>query len=304
MKDRQAQLEQNIVAENLAGFFKKIEPYSKLILAGVVALVVGFIAVGLYTSGESQKRSDATLGLLMNNPEVVDEFPETAAAAWSQLFQGNNDLAEGIRLLYQDRDEAETKLSQAIETFTDASRSSKNSLVISRSNFGIAVASESLGKIDEAIEAYKRTAAAAESDQMVEVAEERIKRLSDPQSTGFLAWFSEQDFAPADPSLPPELPGAGALPDLPDLPMDDLEFPGLDLGDKMKASDEPSKPIEGGMELPDETELESDATADDPGNDEPGNDEKAEKSSPETEASSNDSETPPAADEPASDQSE
>jgi hypothetical protein len=296
MKDRQAQLEQNIVAENLAGFFKKIEPYSKLILAGVVALVVLVIAVGLYTSGETQKRSDATLMLLTNNPAVVDEFPGTAAAAWSQLFQGNNDLADGIRLLYQDRDEAETKLSQAIEMFTDASQSSKDGLVISRSNFGIAVALESLGKIDEAIEAYKKTVAANESEQMVEVAQEKIDRLSDADSTQFLAWFSEQDFSPADPSLPPELPGSGALPDLPDLPMDELEFPGMNLSDKMKATETPSKPIEGGMELPDGTEVENPAAGSDA---DPASGEEADKAVPKTETSSGDAVEAPAAEETA-----
>lgn len=247
MKDRQAQLEQNIVAENLGSFFKKIEPYSKLILAGVVALVVVLIAFGLYSSDQSAKRSDATWNLIMENPEVAVKFPNTEPAAWALLFQGNNDLAQGVNSLYQDRDVAETLLTDAKDQFIKAREASKDTIVISRANYGLGMASESLGEINEAIEAYKRTVAADESEQMVKVAQGRIDRLSSADAVDFLIWFGEQDFAPADPSLPPELPGLGALPDLPD-----LELPDLNLGDEMKATDEP---IEGGLQLPDsETE--------------------------------------------------
>ncbi|QEF99891.1 hypothetical protein Mal15_39580 [Stieleria maiorica] len=252
MKDRQAQLEQNIVAENLAGFYKKIEPYSKLILTVLVIVVVGLIGAGLYSSGEVAKRSDATLQLLMENPEVASQYPDTVAAAWSLLFQGNDSLAQGINSLYQDRDEAETLLSQAKDQFSDARSASDDKLLLSRANFGLGMAAESLGEIDEAIEAYKRAVDANESEQMVAVAQERIDRLSNPDTVEFLAWFSEQDFAPADPSLPPELPGASTLPDLPD-----LDLPDLNLGDDMKATEEPAAPIEGGLELPETTEPET-----------------------------------------------
>ncbi|MCA9135318.1 MAG: tetratricopeptide repeat protein [Planctomycetales bacterium] len=248
MKDRQAQLEQNIVAENLAGFFKTIEPYSKLILAAVVAIVVAFIGIGWYSSGQTAKRSDATLSLLVSDPDVATKYPNTPAAAWSILFQANDKLAQGIDALYQDRDEAETLLSEAKNQFIDARAATDEALLVSRASYGLALAAESLGETDDAIAAYKRVVEANESKEMVEVAEERIDRLSDPDTSDFLAWFSEQDFSPADPSLPPELPGASSLPDLPD-----LELPSLNLGDEMKASEEPAGTIEGGLELPETT---------------------------------------------------
>ncbi|KAA5539900.1 tetratricopeptide repeat protein [Roseiconus nitratireducens] len=251
MNERQHQLEHNLVADGLANAYKKIEPYSKLILAGIVAIVVGLIAIGLYTSGQTAKRSDATLQLLMDNPEVAQQYPGTVAAAWSLLYQGNDNLARGISALYTDRDEAETLLAEAKTQFIDARGASNDTILDSRANFGLGMASESLGEIDEAIEAYKRTIDANESEQMVEVAQERIDRLSDPSTKDFIAWFSEQDFSPADPSLPPELPGASSLPELPD-----LDLPELDLGDEMSSSesgeaeDTPAKSLEGGLELP------------------------------------------------------
>jgi tetratricopeptide (TPR) repeat protein len=246
MKERQEQLEHNLVADGLVDFYKKIEPYSKLILAAVVAAVIGLIGLALYSGGQTAKRSDATLNLLMEEPEVSKNYPNTAAAAWSLLFQGNDSLAQGINNLYQDRDLAETMLAEAKERFKEARGATREKIVISRANYGLGLAAESLGEVDEASAAYQGVVDANESEQMVSVAKERMERLVDPQVKEFLAWFSEQDFAPADPSLPPELPGATTLPDLPD-----LELPDLSLGDGMKASDGPAEPVEGGLGLPD-----------------------------------------------------
>lgn len=224
-KDRDQELESNLVGDALANFYKKIEPYSKLILAGFVAIVVSLVGYGIYSSGQAAKRSDATLQLLMNNPEVASQYPGTVAAAWSLLDQGNENLALGIRALYQDRDEAETLLEQARDLFKQARSSSEDVTLVSRANFGVALASESIGEIDEAIDAYEKCIDTNESEQMTEVAQERIDALSLPSNQEFLVWFGEQDFAPADPSTPPELPSSSTLPDLPNLDLPDL---GLD----------------------------------------------------------------------------
>ncbi|MEO1616522.1 MAG: tetratricopeptide repeat protein, partial [Planctomycetota bacterium] len=187
MNDRQAELETNIVADSLGAFFKKIEPYSKLVLAGVVGVIVLLIAYGLYSSNETAKQSDATLQLLMDDPEVAEKYPNTVAAAWSQLFQANSDLANGVNALYQNRDEAESLLTQASEQFESALATSDAVLIQSRANYGIGMAMESLGKIDEAIAAYEKVVAVNESDEMVEVTQERIDRLNDPETGEFLA---------------------------------------------------------------------------------------------------------------------
>ncbi|MEM0925869.1 MAG: tetratricopeptide repeat protein, partial [Planctomycetota bacterium] len=186
MNDRQTQLETNIVADSLGKFFKKIEPYSKVILGGVVAIVVVLIGYGLYRNNETANRSDATLQLLMDNPEVASLYPETTAAAWSLLYQANRDLDNGVRALFDNRDEAESLLTQAAEQFESAIATSDAVLVQSRGNYGIGMAMESLGKLDDAIAAYERVIAANESEEIVEVAQERLDRLKDPASGEFL----------------------------------------------------------------------------------------------------------------------
>ncbi|MCC9601970.1 tetratricopeptide repeat protein [Stieleria sp. JC731] len=257
MNTRQEELENNIVADQLTSFYKKVEPFSKLIVVGVIAVVVGMLGYGFYSSTQTATRSDATFQLLMNNAEVASQYPDTTAAAWSELFQANQNLANGISALYQDRAEAETLLTQAKDEFINARVSSSDSILISRANYGLAIAHESLGETDDAIKAYEACIAAKESENMVEAAEKRIENLKSSNATQFLTWFNEQNFAPADPSLPPELPGASTLPDLPD-----LELPNLDLDSDLdsrfdslrgEASD---KEMTGGIELPEDTTVE------------------------------------------------
>ncbi|MEO1524977.1 MAG: tetratricopeptide repeat protein [Planctomycetota bacterium] len=245
-KDREQELESNLVGDALGSFYKRIEPYSKLILLGVVVIVAGLVAYGIHSSGQAAKRSDATLQLLMNNPEVSSQYPGTVAAAWSLLYQGNENLGLGVRALYQDREEAETLLNQARDLFEDARNASGDSVLVSRANLGVGLASESLGEIDEAIDAYERCIAANESEQMVEVAQDRIDAISLPSNQDFLAWFGEQDFAPADPSTPPELPDASSLPGIPD-----LDLPDLGLGDVLGTDDAPmEEPTEEPVDVP------------------------------------------------------
>ena len=241
-KQKQTELDQNELAVWMAKVNKSIEPYSKLILVGVVALMAGWVYWGLRKSSQSEARSDSTYSLLMNDPEVADKYPGTSAAAWSTLYSGNKDLESGIQSLYADRTDAEILLNEAKDSFNKAVSISDDKLLLSRGYLGIALASESLGQLDEAIEAYEKCAEIDESKAMVEKAQSRIEELSRPDTKAFVAWFDTQDFSPKDPSLPPELPGGSSLPELPDLNLSPL-LSGEQ--DEMSLEDTPGK-----IELP------------------------------------------------------
>ncbi len=250
------ELQTNELAAYLGKINRSIEPYSKHIAVVVGLLIVGGIAWGLYSSKVSGDRSDATLQLIQavdstsaeQLSTVSQNYPETAAAAWSRLYQGNAHLAEGLGALYVDREDAEVRLDDARAAFEAAMAGSSDPLLISRANFGIARVAESLGKIDEAINAYRQCVQANESEEMVKQAQRRIDALNDPQTKDFLAWFSAQDFRPSDPSLPPSLPSEKTLPDLPDLDLPELGKgqAGEDGDDKMK---------DGGLALPDDVDV-------------------------------------------------
>ncbi len=260
MNDRRHELQQNDLAHYLDRINRVIEPHSKLIAVVVGGLIVAGLAWMLYNGEQSSKRSFSTFELIeaMNGQDtevlagVSEKFPGTVAAEWAKLYQANQFLSDGVDALFADRDNAATLLGDAKTAYENALAGSNDPLLLSRGHFGLARTHESLGELDEAIEQYKKTIAVGESDEMIEKSEERIATLGKPGTKDFLAWFADQDFSPADPSLPPSLPGSASLPDLPDLDLPDLDLPDLDLPNLNLPGGENSEVMESdlGLELP------------------------------------------------------
>ena len=252
--ERRHELQQNDLAVYLNKINKSIEPYSKFIAVGVGVLVVSGLAWAFYSSEQSAQRSEATLNLIKAtstaDPEVLrdvsDSFPETISGKWARVYQGQLYLAQGIQQLYEDSEQARILLEDAKQTLASAVSGSDEILIRSRGQFGIARASEALGEVDEAIEAYKKVISVGESEAMIKKSQERIDMLEKPETLAFMTWFAEQDFSPADPSLPPSLPN---LNDLPDAPGSMPTLPGLNLD--LDSGDSP-RDLEGGIELPGE----------------------------------------------------
>ena len=258
---KQEELDDNVLANWLGKVNKSIEPHSKLIAIVVGALIFGGIVLGLASSQASGNRSDATYNLLMAQADLDQKYPGTPAASWSVLNRANQDLDAGIQSLYLNRSDAETLLSQCKVDFENAMSSSEDPLLKSRAQLGIALASESLGELDDAIQAYKSLISINESDAMNQKAQMRIDELSRPDTKEFIAWFEKQDFTPADPSLPPELPSGAELPDMPP------KLPPLSLsGSTTKISSGEDKmdldAKDGGLELPEESDPKKEVVAD------------------------------------------
>jgi predicted negative regulator of RcsB-dependent stress response len=228
--ERRHELQQNALADILGGQIKKVEPYTKLIAVGVAIAVFGGLAFGFYRSAEIGARSDATLELLQNSgssdPEALaavgDRYADTSAGTVAKLLQADVLLAEGISGLFNDREAAQGQLDEALKQYTLVAETSKDMLLRSRANFGVARTLESKGEIDKAVSAYNRVIEIGESDAIATAARNRINHLKSPMTTDFFAWFDKQDFTPPDPTAPPTLPSGVSLPDLPDLDLPDV----------------------------------------------------------------------------------
>ncbi len=250
--ERRHELQQNDLAVYLNKINKAIEPYSKLIAIAVGLLIVGAIIYGFYRSEQMGQRSEATLQLIQasqtQDAEVLmtvsNSYPDTVAGDWARLYQGQLLLSQGIQRLYSDREEAEQLLGDAKQALLSAITGSKDRLLKSRGQYGIALASEALGNLDEAIAEYEKVIQIDESEAMRKKAQERIEVLSKPETKAFVSWFADQDFSPADPSLPPKLPGSDALPGLPD-----FSLPPLNLGTEPGGA---PRDLEGGIGLPED----------------------------------------------------
>lgn len=246
--ERRHQLEHNELAVWLFKVNKSIEPYSKQIAILVSLSIVALLAWSFLSSEEVAKRSDATLQLIQASGsgdavmlgQVAESYQGTASGSWAKLYEGQALVSQGIQTIFTDRTGAEELLQQAEDVLLSAVNSSTETLLVSRGHYGIAQAREALGEVEKAIESYNQVIQVNESEAMVKRAEARIEALERPESQAFLAWFSEQDFSPPDPSLPPTLPGGNTLPEMPE-----IGLPTLDLG----VDGETTTP-EGGLELP------------------------------------------------------
>jgi hypothetical protein len=246
MNDRRNELNETEIGKGLDRINQAIEPHSKTIVLGLVVLVALAIGWALYSSEQTGKRSLSTFQLINaagegdaeNLQRVTSTFPDTLAAGWASLFRGDETFGSGVQQLFQDRDAALAELETAEEAYRKAKSLGGDALLISRANLGVAKVAEARGESEKAIDAYREVIASGESDQMKEYAESRIEVLKRKDTTEFLAWFNEQDFAPAEPSLPPSLPGMGTLPGLPDLKLPELTLSSGE-GDEAK-KDEPN----------------------------------------------------------------
>ncbi|MFG0291297.1 MAG: tetratricopeptide repeat protein [Rhodopirellula sp. JB044] len=265
--ERRHELQENELAHALDKINKKIDPYSKPIAAAVAAGFIGLLGWGFYSSTQTEKRSDATYQLIEGSirgdseilAAVAASYPNTPMAAWSRLYQGSQKMGAGMNALFTSRDEAEELLDEAGSAYNEAISLSNEPLIQSRAHFGLARIAEALGNTDDAISNYEAVMAASESDAMVEEAQNRIEILSKPASKEFLAWFGEQDFSPADPSLPPSLPSDQMLPDLPDLdfPEIDTDAPEDEAAEAEMSEEETAQETEEDAAVEDATETES-----------------------------------------------
>ena len=230
MNDRRHELDQNDLALQLNRASKTVEPYTKIIAAVAIAGIIGGIAWAVVSNQAVETRSDSTLELIQatgsSDPEklanVASLYPETEAARWAKLYQGNEYLGQGIEALYNDRGTAEQLFEDARASIQSALAGSSDQLLQSRAHLSLGRIDESLGEIDAAVEHYRQVITVGESEAMRSLAQGRIDNLSTDDAKSFIDWFGQQEFAPPEPSLPPALPSSDALPDLPDMSLPDL----------------------------------------------------------------------------------
>lgn len=266
--ERRHELQQNVLADYLGGVAKKIEPHTKLIAAAFAIGAIAVVGFGIYQSLAVESRSQSTIKLLQNaNSGDADalqavgaQYPDTTAGALAKLYAADANLGEGVMTLYSDRELAEGKIQDALKAYKDVATSAKGRLLISRAYFGMGQALESQGKVKEAIDAYQNVISQKESDAIVKAAQLRIDLLGKPETKEFLTWFAKQDFKPADPAMPPNLPDGKQLPDLPDLDLP--EVTPLAVPSELKAGDDSeTKPAPGTMTLPETEAAATETTA-------------------------------------------
>jgi len=277
--ERRHELQQNDLAAYLEQANKRIEPYSKQILVGILLLLAVVVAYSFYNSERNADSSLATMELIQNTnvptqdtealAQINETFIETSAGKLAKLYEGMALVSQGNQEIFTERELAIENLESGIEILTATASNTDDTLIKSRAHLGVALANVTLGNNAKAIEAYGKVIDANESEAMVENANSRIESLESPASQEFATWFKDADFTPvALPNIDPSLPPSNDLPDIPGL---DLNLPGLMTPKSDTGTDGETNPLEGdaaprdldgGLGLPADTDKAAPADAD------------------------------------------
>lgn len=231
--ERRHELQKNDLADMVGTEIDHVKPYLKTILGVIVALLaVGFTI--MFLSQQQATKNAVAWGELyevLGSPSTQDleKFSEdhnrTQPGEWALLVAANSKLQEGVRQMFENRQDAEESLSQAKKLFQKVLDSAPSQVMIrQRAQLGLAKTFESLNEPEAAIPHYEQLVQSAPDTPFGKAAAERLASLKRLNSEHWYAWFAEQKPAPA---LDPRSTNPLNINDLPG--QDNLRTPGGDL---------------------------------------------------------------------------
>lgn len=215
--ERRHHLERNELADRIGSGLNSVQSIMPMILGGLVILVIGSIAWGLYSGSVKKKEAEAWTEYYFNLTggdgesflDVADEFPTSSAAGWAQQTAGDSYLEKGIEALYRNRSEGERLITQAIEAFEEVEQTTQNEQLRAKALLGLAQGHESLGELEEAKSYYQQFVATTSPPRMLSAANERLAFINSETGKQFYSWFDNLD---PKPDAPIQLPNNLSLP--------------------------------------------------------------------------------------------
>lgn len=225
--ERRHELETNELAEWLAVTIERVRPYSRAILAGVIAVAVLLVGMGIVRQRRAAQRTEAwnafftAVNTMQTDPlsEVMAQYAGSEVGLWAQLRLADLQLSEGTDLLFTNRPAALDELRSAEENYTGVRDGADNPEVRERALMGLARTLEALNRLDDARAAYRQVTEEYPEGLFAPTAARRLADLERQGTKEFYDWFATQDPRPAsETSL---TPGGGQAPfDFESLPDD------------------------------------------------------------------------------------
>lgn len=206
--ERRHELQTNMLADKMAAWIEAAEPYSRAILAGIVAIVVIAFAV-VYISAQHNeqvaKAWDQVLDALGKQDvgqlnETAAQYPRTAVADWARLMAADLALARGSAQVFQDKKDAQDEIRRAADLYEELKNSTDFDEVQEKAIYGLARAEESLGELQKAKPLYK--AVADRGGTYAAVAQQRWDDLQRTEVKEFYDWYAK--YEPPRPSEQPD----------------------------------------------------------------------------------------------------
>jgi tetratricopeptide (TPR) repeat protein len=232
--EKRHELQKNELADWLGTHAEGAADYFWPIVGGVVvafALAIGVVwymnsrdaasatAWDKYYQAFAEREREAEL------KEVAKTYQDSVAAQWARLAYADIALAKAADLMFNDRTEAKSKLSEAKEAYEEVLKNARDPQILTRAQYGLARALETDCKPEEAKKYYEMVAKTEKDSALGKAAARDAERMADPETVEFLAWFAD-----AKPRKPVPT-GHGGIPGLPPLnvPTDLPERPDLSL---------------------------------------------------------------------------
>jgi hypothetical protein len=241
-------LQNNELAKLATSATPFFERYGNHIAVGIC--VVSIISAGFiyWTRSSYVKAAGAWMSLTSATTpndlaDVADRYKGTSAAGWAKLKEGDRRLADGIQLMFTDREASLVELKKAKEAYA-AIVSISDPTIRERALYGHARTLESLstGDLADAIKAYDTLLKEFPTSVYKTDVEPHLKRLKTGGAQEFYAWFAQQNPKPAPPKKPSDKVGGDDLLG-PALPIPELTAPTTP-GEKPAAPVDPAKPAD------------------------------------------------------------
>lgn len=263
--ERRHELMKNDLAERMNRSIDTVRPYSSWVTIGLVVVVVALLG-WVYFNRQAEQRAEQAWNAYYRAAgeeggdeqlqEVAKEYPNTPVNDWAQLAAADEAMQRGAAMLLRDKSGAKTHLLIATERYRELSKSARIDAVEQRATFNLGVAYESLGQVDNAVEAYQ-----AVTGELAAAAQARAETLQDnPSVRAFYDWYAQAE--PPTPFMPAEGPAPGERPSFDVGSPEDSPF-------RLPSSIDDPLPGTGGVQLPSAFDGEVAPATPDPANDEP-----------------------------------
>ncbi len=169
----------------------KVAPYSRSIVALLLAAIALGVVLLLWSQQNEQKvvsdweqyyqakDKDFSVSKLDDLKKKIKSLGDSTPGQLLKLQTGQLLMTEGVNDLYKDRTEAKKRLDEAEVMFKELASQTKLEQIREPAMFGLAICTESLGKIDDAIKLYGDMQAAYPHGMYAKSAELRVKRLKE-----------------------------------------------------------------------------------------------------------------------------
>jgi predicted negative regulator of RcsB-dependent stress response len=231
------ELHTNELAQWLEAAIEKAKPYSRAIVAAILAVA---IVIGVYAyvsalerrtvAAASDQYINALQSLQAQGPlelqRIAEDYRGTEPAVLAQLVLAEQQLNQGTGGLYVNKPAAEAELSRAVGSFTQVSQTTKDPMLRAWALYGLGRAHESQGQLDRARADYQKLIDEYPNSSLISSARGHLAQLKETSVKEFYDWFAKQNPQPAGSDSSSGVPGLKPSFDLTEPPAPgDLKFP-------------------------------------------------------------------------------